>query len=92
MIVRIAAIEEIEDWWDEKINKNPTNLAYKEWKDTFVNGNKIGERKTFFVFEDGKYVGQGTLLLKSQDEVMTGPQKAEIIKLEINREYKINFH
>lgn len=88
MEVRIATIQELEDWWNKKIEKQPNNPAYKVWKNNFVNGNKTGERKTFFVFDDGDYIGQGTLLLTSKDFVMTGNGKAEIIKLEINREHR----
>lgn len=88
MEIRLATIEELEAWWDEKIRKAPQNNAYKVWKECFVLGNKNGTRKTFFVFEKGKYVGQGTLLLKSEDAMMTGDGKAEIIKLEINPEWR----
>ena len=88
MEVRIATIEEIEKWWDKKIAKAPTDFAYKTWKDIFVTGNKIEERKTFFAFDEGKYVGQGTLLLESDDEVLAGNGRAEIIKLEILPKYR----
>ena len=88
MEIRLATIEELENWWDEKIKKFPQNNAYKVWKESFVAGNKGGSRKTFFVFEDKKYIGQGTLLLKSDDAVMTGSGRAEIIKLEINPEWR----
>lgn len=86
--VRLARIEELEHWWDAKIEKKPDNPAYKIWKQNFVEGNKNGERKTFFVFNDKGYVGQGTLLLKSNDDDMTAQDKAEVIKLEINPEYR----
>lgn len=86
--VRLATIKELETWWDAKINKQPNNPAYKEWKNNFVNGNKLNERKTFFVFDNGMYVGQGTLLLKNNDKLMTGEDRAEIIKLEIDKEYR----
>jgi len=89
MWVRIATIEELERWWDQKITKQPNNPAYKIWKNNFVNGNRIGERKTFFLFnENNEYVGQGTLLLTNGDKVMTGENKAEIIKFEINKEQR----
>ena len=89
MEIRIATIEELNAWWDKKIEKQPNNPAYKEWKKNFVDGNLLGERKTFFVFDEkGEYVGQGTLLLKNEDPLMTGDGKAEIIKLEINKEHR----
>lgn len=89
MDIRIATIQELENWWDKKIEKQPNNPAYRQWKKTFVYGNKSGERKTFFVFgEKGEYIGQGTLLLKNNDPLMTGNGKAEIIKLEINKEHR----
>jgi len=88
MEIRIATIEELEKWWDKKIENQPNNPAYKIWKENFVEGNKNGSRKTFFVFDEGEYVGQGTLLLKSNDDVMTGDAKAEIIKLEINKVHR----
>ena len=88
MEIRIATAEEVEAWWDKKIAKAPNDLAYKKWKDIFVNGNKSGERKTFFAFDDEKYIGQGTLLLKGEDKVLTGEGKAEIIKLEILPKYR----
>ncbi|MBP3344636.1 MAG: GNAT family N-acetyltransferase [Clostridia bacterium] len=88
MEIRIATIKELENWWDAKIENKPEDLAYPIWKKTFVEGNKNGERKTFFVFDDGKYAGQGTILLKSTDKDMTGKDKAEIIKLEIDEEYR----
>lgn len=86
--VRLATVEEVEKWWDAKIAKSPMDLSYKKWKDVFVNGNRSGDRKTFFTFDEGKYVGQGTLLLKSDDKVMTGNGKAEIIKLELLPRYR----
>ncbi|MBE7074586.1 MAG: GNAT family N-acetyltransferase [Clostridiales bacterium] len=88
MEVRIATIEEIVAWWDKKIEKQPNNPAYKVWKQNFVDGNKNGSRKTFFVFDKNEYIGQGTLLLKSNDKIMTDKNKAEVIKLEINPEYR----
>lgn len=89
MEIRIATIAELEAWWDAKIEKQPDNPAYKVWKNNFVQGNIKNERKTFFVFNDNnEYVGQGTLLLQSEDAVMTGKDKAEIIKLEINPQYR----
>ncbi len=86
--VRLATIEEVEDWWNKKISKSPKDMAYKKWKENFVEGNKNGLRKTFFAFENGKYIGQGTLLLESNDKVLTGKGKAEIIKLEILPKYR----
>lgn len=86
--VRIASVEEIEAWWDKKIKKTPSNLAYKKWKENFVEGNKCGDRKTFFAFDNGKYIGQGTLLLKSADKILTGQGRAEIIKLELLPKYR----
>ncbi len=89
MQTRIATIEELSAWWDAKIEKKPDNPAYKIWKENFVEGNISGERKTFFVFDENQqYVGQGTLLLKSKDKVMTDVGKAEIVKLEINPEHR----
>ena len=88
MEIRIATPQEIENWWNKKIEKQPNNLAYKKWKNAFVEENKKGNRKTFFVFENGEYIGQGTLLLKGNDAIMTGEGKAEIIKLEINKEHR----
>ena len=86
--VRLATIEEVEDWWNKKISKSPKDMAYKKWKENFVEGNKNGLRKTFFAFENGKYIGQGTLLLESDDKVLTGKGKAEIIKLELLPKYR----
>ncbi len=86
--VRLAKIEEIEMWWDKKIKTAPKDLSYKKWKENFVSGNKNGERKTFFAFDNGKYIGQGTLLLKSNNSVLTGNGKAEILKLEILPKYR----
>lgn len=88
MEVRLATEEEIENWWNKKIQKRPHDNAYKVWKSNFVVGNKRGERKTFFAFENGQYIGQGTLLLKSKDKVMTGKGRAEIIKLEVEKKWR----
>ncbi len=88
MDIRIATIKELEDWWDKKIEKQPNNPSYKIWKETFVKANIEGSRKTFFVFNEGEYVGQGTLLLESEDKDVTCNGKAEIIKLEINPEFR----
>lgn len=88
MEIRIATNKELCAWWDKKIEKQPNNPAYKEWKKNFVQGNLEGKRKTFFVFENNCYVGQGTILLQSDDKVMTGEGKAEIIKLEIDCQHR----
>ncbi len=86
--VRLASVGEVETWWDKKISKRPNDFSYKKWKENFVEGNKNGLRKTFFAFENGKYIGQGTLLLESDDKVLTGKGKAEIIKLELLPKYR----
>lgn len=86
--VRIASVSEIENWWDRKIEDEPLNNAYKIWKDCFVSENEDGKRKTFFAFDNGKYVGQGTLLLHGEDKDLTAYDRAEIIKLEIEKEYR----
>lgn len=86
--VRIATVSEIENWWNEKIDRAPLNNAYKVWKECFVSENVNGKRKTFFVFDNGKYVGQGTLLIWGDDKDLTDHDRAEIIKLEINEEYR----
>ncbi len=88
MEIRLATTDEIGKWWDAKIAKSPTDLSYRKWKEVFVNGNRSGERKTFFAFDEGKYIGQGTLLLRGKDSVMTGNGKAEIIKLELLPRYR----
>lgn len=86
--VRLASVEEIETWWNKKISKNPNDLSYKVWKENFIEGNKNCTRKTVFAFENGKYVGQGTILLESDDKILTGKGKAEIIKLELLPKYR----
>lgn len=83
MEVRIATIEEINAWWDENIIKNPDDKSLPDYKIKFVEGNKVGTRKTFFAFENKKYIGQCTLLFVSDDSSLTGKNKAEIIKLEL---------
>ena len=86
--VRLASVGEIEAWWNKKISKRPNDFSYKKWKENFVKDNKNGTRKTIFAFDNGKYIGQGTLLLESNDKVLTGKGKAEIIKLEILPKYR----
>ncbi len=86
MEIRPATIKEIEDWWDKRIAKSPDDNAWVVWKNEFINENKNGKRKTFFAFDNKKFIGQGTLLLDSEDKVLTGNGKAEIIKLEIIKE------
>ena len=88
MEIRVATIEELEKWWDGEILKYPYNDAYKVWKEEFVTANKNGLRKTFFCLENNQYIGQGTLVLKNADPVMTGEGKAEIGKLEIIPEFR----
>ena len=89
--VREASIEELEAWWDKKIDAQPENIAYKEWKNNFVEGNKQGNRKTFFAFdENNSYIGQGTLSIVSEDDDLTNNGKAEIIKFEVNRDMRGN--
>ena len=89
MQVRIATIEEIKNWWDQKIKNKPDDPAYPIWKKDFVDGNKKENRKTFFAFDDNNnYIGQGTLYLKGKDKDLTGKGKAEIIKFEVNREHR----
>ena len=84
MIIRPATIEEITDWWDKKIEKNPNDNSLVVWKKRYVEENINGNRKTFFAFGDNcEFIGQCTLLFESEDKVMTGNGKAEIIKLEI---------
>lgn len=86
MEIRPATIEEIEDWWDKRIAKSPEDNSWVVWKNIFLEENINGKRKTFFVFDNKKYIGQGTLLFESEDKMMTGNGKAEIIKLEILEE------
>ncbi len=84
MIVRLATIEELNEWWDKRIAKSPNDNSWVVWKKSFIEENLNGKRKTFFAFDNsGKFIGQCTLLLESEDKVMTGNHKAEIIKLEL---------
>ncbi len=83
MEVRIATIEELAFWWDEEIAENPDDNSLQTYKKIFIEGNKNGTRKTFFAFDNSKYIGQCTLLLKNNNKVMTGNGKAEILKLEL---------
>ncbi len=88
MNIRIATIEELEKWWDEKIKENPSDESYLVWKNNFITENASGRRKTFFAFDKGIYIGQGTLLFDSKDKIMTGNGRAEIIKLEVEKAYR----
>ena len=88
MEIRIATMQELENWWDKEIKENVGDNSLVVWKNNFIEENINGKRKTFFAFDSGKYVGQGTLLFESKDKVMTGDGKAEIIKLEIEEEYR----
>ena len=88
MEIRIATMQELENWWDKEIKENAGDNSLVVWKNNFIEENINGKRKTFFAFDSGKYVGQGTLLFESKDKVMTGDGKAEIIKLEIEEEYR----
>lgn len=81
--IAIAVAEELENWWNDAIARHPNDNAYVVWKECFLRENASGERKTFFAFDGKKVVGQCTLLLKSEDKVMTGNGRAELIKLEI---------
>ncbi len=86
MEIRPATLEELEQWWDNRIAKSPEDNSWVIWKNNFIEENLNGKRKTFFVFDNNKYIGQGTLLFENQDSIMTGNGKAEIIKLEIIKE------
>lgn len=86
MEIRPATLEELEQWWDNRIARNPEDNSWVIWKNNFIEENLNGKRKTFFVFDNNKYIGQGTLLFESADSIMTGNGKAEIIKLEIIKE------
>lgn len=88
MEIRPATTNELEYWWNSRIAKSPDDHSWVVWKNCFLEENANGKRKTFFAFENKKFVGQGTLLFESDDKVMTGNGKAEIIKLEIEKEYR----
>ena len=89
MVIRPATIEEITEWWDDEIAKSPEDHSIIVWKSIFVDENINGKRKTFFAFsEQGKVVGQCTLLFESDDKLMTCNGKAEIIKLEVVEEQR----
>lgn len=88
MEIRLATIEELENWWNDAISNHPNDNAYLVWKECFLQENLIGKRKTFYAFEGNKIVGQCTLLLDSQDKIMTGSGRAELIKLEIILEFR----
>ena len=75
--VRPATFSELERWWNKKIALHPFDNSYKVWKECFISEN-----------DDGRYVGQGTLLLYGDDEELTRGDRAEIIKLEIEEEYR----
>lgn len=88
MDIRIATTKELENWWDSIIEENKDDKSLIIWKNIFVTENISGKRKTFFVFDNDLYIGQGTLLFESKDKVMTGNGKAKIIKLEIKENYR----
>ena len=84
MIIRPATIQEISEWWDKRIAKSPNDNSWVVWKKSFVDGNLNGKRKTFFAFDHNQeFIGQCTLLFESDDKILTGNGKAEIIKLEV---------
>lgn len=83
MEIRIATIAELENWWDNAVLTHPNDNGYLVWKKSFIEENLDGKRKTFYAIEDNKVVGQCTLLLDSEDKVMAGGDRAELIKLEI---------
>ena len=86
MEIREANITELTEWWNNRIKKSPEDNSWVVWKKIFIEENKNGKRKTFFAVKDGKFIGQCTLLFESEDKIMTGGGKAEIIKLEIVKE------
>ncbi len=80
MEIRLATYKELNNWWDNAIKKHPDDNAYVVWKKSFVKENVNGKRKTFYAIDNGKIVGQCTLLLESEDKTMTGNNRAlEII-------------
>lgn len=83
IVIKKASIMDVEDWWSKQEKKDPTNLSIKTWKQNFLEGIKSEKRATFFAMHNGKYVGQGTLLFQSDNKVLTGGGRAEIIKLEV---------
>lgn len=89
MIIRPAKIEEITQWWENEIAKNPNDQSLIVWKARFIEENANGKRKTFFAFdESGTVIGQVTLLFESKDKLMTGDGKAELIKLEVAENHR----
>lgn len=79
--VNEATLQELEDWWDGQIMVEPDDASNIGYKKIFVDENKNGTRKTFFVRDNDVYVGQATLILK-------GNGKAIVNKLEIIPEYR----
>ncbi len=88
MEIRLSTESELISWWDNAIKRHTDDNAYVVWKECFIRENLNGKRKTFFAFDNGIITVQCTLLLDSDDKVMTGDGKAELIKLEIIPAYR----
>lgn len=88
MEVRTATIKELQDWWNSKIAENPEDNSWVVWKNRFIESNINGQYVTFFAFDNGKYAGQCTLILENEDTDLTGNGKAEINKLELDKEHR----
>jgi len=79
--IRQAKIEDLEQWWDMEISRDPGNAkSHEYYKKAFIDDNKTGKRITFYAWDGDVIVGQGS--------VFHNNGRIEINKLELEPEYR----
>lgn len=62
--VRLATIEEVEDWWNKKISKSPKDMAYKSGRKTLLKETKMACARHFLLLKMANTLVKGLCFWK----------------------------
>lgn len=90
-----ATQTELEKIWDHNIAENADDERYVFWKKEFIDNNLSGKAVTFLVLDQEEAVGEGTLILSSECNAVSGrtalcndADTANINALRIQKQYE----
>jgi len=96
-IYRIATPDDLERIWAKNIADNAGDNRWIEWRDGFIKGNHIGDRKSFVTVYCGEPIGEGTLLflpecIQGRTDLSNGSTIANVNALRMDKNHEGKGH
>jgi len=90
-----ATIELLNQIWDMNISMHPNDERWVRWKKLTIEENKKGFASTYVILDDGKPIGEGTLLfdeccraIKGRSQLASNDKICNINALRILKSYE----